>query len=56
MKVNTDVLMVYVAVVAVISAIFVGIMNSSGMDGAAPWGIGFAAAYILFKKRSSGNG
>jgi hypothetical protein len=34
---------------------FVGIMNSSGMDGAAPWGIGFAAAYILFKKRPSGN-
>jgi hypothetical protein len=49
-KINIDVAMVFIVVVAVISAIFVAIMNASGLQAAAPWGLGFAAAYLLFKK------
>jgi hypothetical protein len=55
MKLDMSVALVFVVVVAAVSAIFVIIMNSSGLQAAAPWGLGFAAAYVLFKRPSGGS-
>jgi hypothetical protein len=54
MKLDVNVVLLFV-VVAVASAIFVIIMNSSGLQAAAPWGLGFAVAYVLFKRPGAGS-